>query len=90
MRTSLNNIQEVDDYVLKQSPPQDALLFEAKLIIDPELKHTVMWHRQTLNIVNQYGRNNLRSMIEKVHQQLFTHPEHQSFRQKMLRLFYKR
>jgi hypothetical protein len=90
MRTSLNNTKEVDDYVLNQSAPQDALLFEAKLIIDPELKYTVMWHKQTINMVNQYGRNNLRTMIENVHQQLFSQPQHQTFRQKILRLFYKR
>jgi hypothetical protein len=90
MRTLLNNTKEVDDYVLNQSAPQDALLFEAKLIIDPELKYAVMWHKQTINMVNQYGRNNLRTMIENVHQQLFTQPQHQTFRQKILGLFYKR
>lgn len=90
MRTSLNNIKEIDDHVLNQSAPQDALLFEAKLIIDPELKYKVMWHKQTLSIVNQYGRNNLRTIIENVHQQLFTQPEHLTFKQKILRLFNKR
>ena len=90
MRTSLNNTKEIDDYVRKQSAPEDALLFEAKLIIDPELKYTVLCHKQTLRLVNQYGRNNLRTIAEKVHQQLFTQAEHQSFREKILRIFYKR
>lgn len=90
MRTSLNEIKEIDDYVLKLAPPDEALLFEAKLIINPGLKQQVVWHKQALNLVQQYGRNNLRAEIETVHQKLFSLPEHQGFRQKIMRLFRKR
>jgi hypothetical protein len=90
MRTSLNEIKQIDDHVLKQFPPDEALLFEAKLIINPELKHEVMWHKQTLKLVQQYGRNNLRAEIDAVHQKLFGLPEHEGFRQKIMRLFRKR
>ena len=87
MRTSLNNIKQVDDHVLGLASQQDSLLFEAKLIINPELKVDVAWHRQTLNLVQQFGRKQLRADIEAVHQQLFTQPQHQSFRQSILRFF---
>jgi len=87
MRTSLNNIKETDDHVLGLSAPQDDLLFEAKMILNPELRLDVAWHRQTLNLVQQYGRNQLRAEIHAVHNQLFTQPQHQSFRQTVLRFF---
>jgi hypothetical protein len=87
MRTSLNNIKEVDDHLLGLSAPQDSLLFEAKMILNPELPLNVMWHKQTLNLVQQYGREQLRADIEAVHNQLFTRPEHRSFRQNILRFF---
>jgi hypothetical protein len=90
MRTSLNEIKEIDDHVLKQAAPDDVLLFEAKLIINPELKYQVLWHKQTLGLVQQYGRNNFRVEIEAVHQKLFSLPEHEGFRQKIMRLFRKR
>ena len=90
MRTSLNEIKEIDDHVLKLAPPDEALLFEAKLIINPALHEQVMWHRQTLGLVKQYGRNNLKAEIEAVHQKLFSQPEHEGFRQKIMRLFGKR
>ncbi|SEO13305.1 hypothetical protein SAMN05192574_105427 [Mucilaginibacter gossypiicola] len=90
MRTSLNEIKEIDDHVLKLAPPDEALLFEAKLIINPELKQQVVWHKQTLGLVQQYGRNNFRAEIEAVHQKLFNLPEHEGFRQKIMRLFRKR
>ena len=86
----MNNIKQVDDHVLNRQAPDEALLFEAKLIIYPELKHTVMWHKQTLHLVNQYGRNNLRTVIATVHEQLFTQPQHKSFKQKVLGIFLKR
>jgi hypothetical protein len=80
MRTSLNNIKEIDDHVLGLAAPQNGLLFEAKMILNPELRLDVAWHRQTLTLVQQYGRQQLRADIEAVHQQLFTQPEHQTFR----------
>lgn len=90
MRTSLNEIKEINDHLLKLAPPDQALLFEAKLIINPELKQQVMWHKQTLSLVQQYGRNNLQAEIETVHQKLFSLPEHEGFRQKIMRFFGKR
>ena len=87
MRTSLNNIKEADDHLLGLSAPQDNLLFEAKMILNPELRANVYWHKQTLNLVQQYGREQLRADIEAVHNQLFTLPGHRSFRQNILRFF---
>ncbi|MDB5129881.1 MAG: hypothetical protein JWQ85_4113 [Mucilaginibacter sp.] len=87
MRTSLNNIKEVDDHLLGLSAPQDSLLFEAKIILNPELQLNVMWHKQTLNLVQQYGREQLCADIEAVHNKLFTRPEHLIFRQNILRFF---
>jgi hypothetical protein len=87
MRTSLNNIKEIDDHVLGLHSPQDGLLFEAKMILDPKLKLDVALHAQTLTLVQQYGRKQLRADIEVVDNQLFTRPEHSNFRQNILRFF---
>lgn len=87
MRTSLNNIKETDDHLHGQLPPQDALLFEARLLLDAELADNLQWHKQTLTAVNRYGRNNLRAVIGNVHLQLFTQPVHLRFRQKIMQLF---
>lgn len=87
MRTSLNNIKDTDDHLHGRLAPPYALLFEARLLINADLADNVHWHKQTLTIVNRYGRNNLRAVIENVHQQLFTQPAHVSFRQKILQLF---
>ncbi len=87
MRTSLNNIKLVDDYLLGLTSPQDNLLLQAKVIINPALNEDIYWHKQTLSLVQQYSRRQLRTEIESVHNQLFTRPEHLSFRQSILRFF---
>jgi hypothetical protein len=87
MRTLLTEIQEIDEHVHGTAAPDDALLFEAKLLLDAELPLKVQWHKQTLGLVQQYGRKNLVSIIGDVHNQLFTLPQHQSFRQKIMGLF---
>jgi len=83
----LNNIKQVDDHLLGKTEPDEALLFEAKLILDPELNDSVHWHKQTLSLVHQHGREGLRQQIQAVHRQLFTMPQHNSFSQMILRLF---
>lgn len=87
MRTLLTEIQQIDQHVQCTAAPDEALLFEAKLLLDAELPLKVQWHKQTLGLVQQYGRKNLVSIIGDVHNQLFTLPQHQSFKQKILGLF---
>jgi hypothetical protein len=87
MRTSLNSTKEIDDHVLGLATPQDGLLFEANMVLNPQLRLEVAWHKQTLSLVQLYGRKQLRAEIDAVHQQLFNQPEHRSFRQSVLRFF---
>lgn len=87
MRTSLTEIQQIDGHVQGSLAPNEALLFEAKLILDAELAYKVKWHKQTLRLAQRYGRNNLQAIISDVHNQLFTGNKHGTFQQKIRRLF---
>ena len=87
MRTSLNNIAQTEAYLLKRANPANALLFEAKTLLDQELQPRVSQQQQVYTLVQQYGRKQVKAEIEAVHQQLFNQPEHLSFRQKIARLF---
>jgi len=90
MRTSLNEIKLIDVHLFNQGTHEDALLFDAMLIINPSLTNQIMWQKKTHAIVQQYGRKKLRAEIEEVHSQLFGEAAHQSFRQKILSLFSKK
>ena len=87
MRTSLNNIQQIDDYLLQFAGKADRALFEARLILQPALQQDLLWQQKTYEIIKQYSRRQLKAEIESVHQQLFTEPEHVSFRRKVMAIF---
>ena len=88
MRTSLNDIQQIDDYLLQYASQADRVLFEARLLVQPALQEDLAWQQRTYEIVKEYSRAQLKAEIESVHQQLFTEPEHISFRRKIMAIFY--
>lgn len=90
MRTSLNDIKHIDDYLLQYAGKADRALFEARLIVQPALQENLAWQQKTYDIIKQYSRRRLKEEIESVHQQLFTEPEHTSFRKKIIAIFSKK
>jgi len=90
MRTSLLETEQIESHLMRRSEPGDALVFEARLLLEPELKDKVLWQQKTYSIIRQYGREQLKGEIEAVHRQLFNEGVHQSFRQKIMRLFSKK
>lgn len=89
MQTSLNELRLIEDYLFCGCEEEERCLFEAKLILQPELKENVYWQKKTYQIVQNYGRKQLKSEIEQVHETLFNTHEHRSFRQRIMRLFNK-
>jgi L-rhamnose isomerase len=87
MRTSLNEIKLIDGYLFNSNPPEEALLLDALLIVNPTLSSQITWQKKTHRVIRQYSRKKLKAEIEAVHQQLFNEPKHQTFRQKVLSFF---
>jgi hypothetical protein len=87
MRTSLIETKQIDDYLFKYAGEADALLFEARLILDPALREQMKWQQQVYALITQYSRRQLKAEIEGVHQKLFNAPEHRSFRQQIRAIF---
>jgi hypothetical protein len=90
MRTSLIETRQIEAHLLQLWEPGDALVFEARLLLEPELRGKMQWQKETYNLIRQYGRHQLKQEIEAVHQQLFTEPKHAGFGQKIMRLFSKK
>jgi hypothetical protein len=87
MKTSWNELRLIEDFLLSETKAEDRILFEARLLLQPDLKDSVFWQQKTYSLIHKYGRQQLRKEIELVHEKLFTAPEHYSFRQKVMRLF---
>lgn len=89
MKTSLNELRWIERHLLSGFEDEESCLFEAKLILQPELKEQVYWQHKTYQVVQEYGRQQLKAEIEKIHQALFHTAEHQPFRRRVMRLFSK-
>lgn len=89
MTTSWNETKQIEAHLLGTAKTGDALVFEAKLMLDNTLADKVIWQQKAYDAIQQYGRRQLKNEIEQVHQHLFTQPEHINFAQKIKRLFSK-
>ena len=89
MRTSLNNIKTIDEYLFGSTPPGDRLLFEAKMLLNSDLADDVQHQKNTYAIVRQYGRQSIKAEIKAVQQTLATAPQHHNFMQRIVNLFKK-
>jgi hypothetical protein len=89
MKTSWNETRQIDQHLAGTMDTGDALVFDAKLLLDAELVDKVSWQRKTHAIIKQYGRRQLKNELEAIHQKLFTSPQHHSFSQRIRRLFKK-
>lgn len=87
MMTSWNEIQQIEAYLMETTDPGDALLFDARLLLDNDLADKVNAQQKTYEAIKHFGRRQLKKEIEAIHQTLFTHPGHISFSQKIMRLF---
>ncbi|MBS1521472.1 MAG: hypothetical protein JST50_10775 [Bacteroidetes bacterium] len=90
MRTSLIETEQIEAHLMQRSEPGDQLVFEAMLLLEPELGEKMQWQQEAYRMVKLYGRDQLKQDIEAVHLKLFTQKEHLSFSQKIRRLFNNR
>ncbi|GAB3922426.1 hypothetical protein [Mucilaginibacter myungsuensis] len=87
MRTLLNKLKDIEQHVFGTAAPGDALVFDARIIIDQDLADDVALQKEAYAVIKRYGRQQLRAELETVHQQVFTQARHQSFKQKITALF---
>ncbi|WKN33769.1 hypothetical protein PZB74_10580 [Porifericola rhodea] len=88
MRTSLSEIRDIEDHLLGKNQPEALLLFVAKQQLNYKLKQKVELQKTVHELACAYGRKQLKTEIEAVHQELFSQSANRSFRQKILQLFY--
>ncbi|GAA4325785.1 hypothetical protein GCM10023149_28330 [Mucilaginibacter gynuensis] len=89
MRTSLNNIKTIDDYLLGYMPTADKLLFEANIILNDDLESDIAHQRLTHETIRQYGRQKIKAEIISAQQKLAAAPQHRDFMQRIVNLFKK-
>ena len=89
MRTSLNNIKSIEDYLLGHLSDDDALLFEANMILNSDLADDIKLQQNTYAVIRQYSRQKIKAEIKAVQEKLLIAPENQNFLQRIANLFKK-
>ncbi|MGV3507898.1 MAG: hypothetical protein ACO1N7_01315 [Sphingobacteriaceae bacterium] len=87
MPTSSIETREIEAHLSGVQHPEESLLFQAKLVLQPNLAEKVKWQQQTYRLLQLYNRQKLRAEISEVENILFSDDAHLSFRQKIFRLF---
>ncbi len=87
MRTSLNEIEQIEQHLLGQASNEESLLMEAKISLNPDLAQKVSMQQESYALVREYGRKKLRAEIGQVERKLFEYPGFKSFRQRIFDLF---
>lgn len=87
MKTSSTDIFLTEKYLCGELSPEDSVLFQAQMLIDPERKKNTYFHRMVHSLIAQYHRKKLKAEIEQVHQKLFQDPAKADFRQEVMNLF---
>jgi hypothetical protein len=89
MKTSLNELALIEEFLLDSPGNEEKLLMQARLILQPGLKESLYLQKKTYELANIYGREKLRKEITQVHQQLFTDLRHRTFRERIVQFFAK-
>ncbi|MEL7004888.1 MAG: hypothetical protein AAFN93_19430 [Bacteroidota bacterium] len=87
MRTSLIEVQEIENFLMSRGEVSNRLLTEAKIMLDEEFKDKAKWQSKTYDIVRQYGREKLRQEIKEAEQQVFNSNRYRSFQHLIVSIF---
>ncbi|SEV95279.1 hypothetical protein SAMN05428988_0746 [Chitinophaga sp. YR573] len=87
MRTSLNNIKAIDDYLLGCMAPGDAVLFEANVLLNNDLINEIKHQQSAHEIIRQYGRQKIKDEIVAVQEKLAAAPQYLGYMQRIANLF---
>jgi hypothetical protein len=89
MRTSLNKIEQIENFIEGKMSAGDALVFQAKLLLDSDLRQHLRWQKRTASVINRYGRKKLREEIENIHQDIFNSKSDHFLKNRIKSLFTK-
>lgn len=87
MKTSLNDIREIEGYLSGSLGAREAIAFQSKLYTDPIARMNLILHQKIHEILCAYHRKKLRQEVEKTHRRIFSDPEKVKFSDTIVRLF---
>lgn len=85
----MNNTVQIERYLLGGSDPEEQLLMEARLLTEPGLRNDLLWQARTYELVNAYGRRQLRNEIRRAEARVFSESRFEAFRHRITHIFHR-
>lgn len=74
MRSDLNEIARIDQYLFHQVGKEERKLFASQVLLNDELAEKVEAQRIAHRLIRLYSRKKERDRIERIHRQLLEEP----------------
>ena len=87
MRKSLNEIQQIEQYLLGDLPPGESTEFNTRLATSSDFYEKFELQKEVYRLLKIIFRRKLKREIQLIQNQLFTNPQKQSFQQKIKAIF---
>jgi hypothetical protein len=87
MRASLNRTADIDRFLTNTMAPEDAALFQARLLLDRKLARDTQHQEVVHYAIRSTARQQLKAELELLHQKLMHDPERKSFWKNIYRIF---
>jgi hypothetical protein len=87
MRTSLNEIKEIEDYLCNNLNTGDRLIFEARMLLSKKLRKDVELQRKAYSIIQHHYRATLRQQLNVIHDRLFHDPSRKAITKEIINTF---
>lgn len=87
MMTSQNHTRLIEKYLIGTLTPVDKIIFESRLVLDPNLRRNLYFQKKTYKLIKMYHREKLKEEMEALHQKLFNDPEKINLRKNIYQLF---
>ena len=83
----MNELKELDDFLLSKTTAEKALLMEAKLLTSPQFKRELDHLKFVHHLLQVFGRRELRKELTLLHNKVFSDPENASVHRQILSYF---
>ena len=87
MKTSISDVIQTEKFILRELPAHGRVLFEARLIVESDLRFNTLYHRLLHRLVAFSHRRKIKREIESIHERLFQDPNKLHFKELVLKHF---
>lgn len=89
MTISWNDLKHIDAYLQHTLPPEEAVLFQARLLTEPQLCRQVALQKKVHHLIRLFSRRQVKAEVAAVHKKMFSDPAQKDFQQSIFQLFNK-